>query len=306
MRKDFWSKVDLRSLRYFIAVADAGSFRRAAERLNVAQSNLSRQMIGLEEALGHRLFVRRARQVEITDAGQIFRREANFITSRLDRLPERLNSIASESRGSVCVGFTVSGSFHPLIALVIKTAARRESQLSLNFCVEARGSLLDAVVDRRVHACFVFPPATLSPEIRVDYLANEPILAAVHARHRLAGHAEVDLSDLAGEPFVLWERIPAPEIYDDIITACQKAGFSPRVISHVPEPISALLLTSAGVAVTLVPASLCSAHTGEVNFIPLANRTLNTSLALITRTDEHMIGVGLLRKHALAVAGGHS
>jgi len=100
----------------------------------------------------------------------------------------------------------------------------------------------------------------------------------------------------------LWERTPAPEIYDDIIAACQKAGFSPRVISHVPEPICALLLTSAGLAVTLVPASLRSTHAGQINFIPLTNRSLNTSLALITRTDEHLSGVGLLRKHALAVA----
>jgi DNA-binding transcriptional LysR family regulator len=189
-----------------------------------------------------------------------------------------------------------------LTAQVIETAARTESQLSLNFQVDARATLLEAVVDRRVQACFVFPPAISSPEIRVDYLTNEPIMAAVHARHRLAGRADVDLSDLAGEPFVLWERTPAPEIYDDIIAACQKAGFSPRVISHVPEPISALLLTSAGLAVTLVPASLRSAHVGQINFIPLTNRSLNTSLALITRADEHLSGVGLLRKHALAVA----
>jgi DNA-binding transcriptional LysR family regulator len=295
-------KIDLKRLRYFTAVAEAGSFSRAAERLSVAQSHLSRQIMQLEQALGHRLFVRRARHVELTDAGQILRQETNFITRKLDSLPERMNQAVGGASGSLCLGFTVAGSFNSLTAKVIEALAHKEPQLSLNFCVEPRRTLIEAIADRRVQACFVRPPAISSPEIRVDHLISEPILLAVHKDHRLAEKTEVDLSQVAHEPFVLWERVPAPEIYDDMMAACQRAGFSPRVVYHVPQPVCALLLVSAGVAVSLVPASLRSVHAHRVSFIRLAGQTLATSLALITRTEEHMAGVKLLRKHALAVA----
>jgi DNA-binding transcriptional LysR family regulator len=298
-------KIDLKRLRYFTAVAEAGSFSRAAERVNVAQSQLSRQIMRLEKALGHRLFVRRARHVELTDAGQMLRQETDFITLKLESLPERLNQAVGGASGSLCIGFTVASSFNSLTAKVIEAIVRKEPQLSVSFCVDVRRTLIEAIADCRVQACFVRPPAISSHEIRVDYLMSEPILLAVHRHHRLAGRAEVDLSEVALDSFVLWERSPAPETYDDMIVACQKAGFTPRVIYHAPQPVSALLLASAGVAVTLVPASLRSMHTDRIRFIPLAGGSLNTSLALITRTDEHMASVKLLRKHALALASRH-
>ena len=213
-----------------------------------------------------------------------------------------MNRAVGGESGSLCIGFTVSGSFHSLTAKVIEAVARKEPQLALNFCVEPRRGLIEAIADRRVQACFVRPPAIASPELRIDHLINEPILLAVHKRHRLAGRPEVDLAEVAQDPFVLWERSPAPEIYDDMMTACQKAGFSPRVIYNAPHPVCALLLTASGVAVSLVPEALRSVHTDNVRFIPLAGGSLHTSLALVTRADEHLASVKLLRKHALAVA----
>ena len=295
-------KIDLKRLRYFTAVAEAGSFSRAAERLNVAQSHLSRQIMRLEQALGHRLFVRRPRHVELTDAGQILRQETNVITLKLDSLPERMNQAVGRASGSICLGFTVAGSFNEVTAKVIEAVRRKEPQVSLSFCVESRSTLIEAIADRRVQACFVRPPAVSAPEIRVDHLVSEPIMLAVNKHHRLAEQAEVHLSEAARESFVLWQRNPAPEIYDDMIAACQKAGFSPRVTYHAPQPVCGLLLVAAGIAVSLVPASLRSVHTNRVSFIPLTDENLSTSLALITRANEHMVGVKLVRKQALAVA----
>ena len=296
------NKIELKRLRYFTAVAEANSFSRAAERLNVAQSHLSRQIMRLEQALGHRLFVRRARHVELTDAGQILRQETNIIILKLDSLPERMNQALGGASGSICLGFTVAGSFNAVTAKVIETIRRKEPQISLSFCVEPRRTLIEAIADRRVQACFVRPPAVSPPEIRVDHLVTEPIVLAVNKQHRLAGQAEVHLSEAAREPFVLWQRNPAPEIYDEMMAACQKVGFSPRVMYHAPQPVCALLLVAAGVAVSLVPASLRSVHIDRVSFIPLTGESLSTSLALITRADEHMAGVKLVRKHALAAA----
>jgi len=293
-------KVDLKRLRYFMAVADAGNISRAAERLDMAQSQLSRQIMRLEAALGHRLFVRRARSVELTDAGLILRQEAKFISLKLDSLPQRLNEARGGSIGSLCIGFTVSECIHSLPARIIESVRRLEPQLALRFCVEPRTVLIEAIADRRVQACFARPPAAPSSEIRIDHLATEPMLLAVHRRHRLAGRERIELAEIAGEPFILCERTSAPETYDQIVAACEKAGFSPRVTFHAPQPTCALLLASAGIGVTLVPASLCTAHTEDLHFASVAGDVLNTSVALITRAGEHMAGVALLRKHALA------
>ncbi|MGP0095167.1 MAG: LysR family transcriptional regulator [Xanthobacteraceae bacterium] len=295
-------KIDLKRLRYFIAVAEAGNFSRAAERLNVAQSHLSRQIMRLEATLGQRLFVRRARHVELTDAGQILLQETHFITSRLDGLPQRMNEAAGGSVGYLCIGLSLAECANSLTARVIGTLTRDEPQLSLRFCVEPRARLIEAIVDRRVQAGFARAPAIVSPEIRIDELVREPILLAVARTHRLAKREQIDLSEVAGEPFILCERGSAPEVYDDIMGGCQNAGFSPRVIFHAPQSTYALLLASAGIGVTLVPASECSSHADSLHFASLGDDIPNTSLVLITRTDEHMAGVKLLRKHALAAA----
>src|SRR5262249_1802750 len=128
-------KIDLKRLRYFLAVAEAGSFSRAAERMNVAQSHLSRQIMRLEQALSHRLFVRRARHVEVTDAGQILLEESKFITLKLDTLPERMNEATGGASGSLCIGITIGSSFHSMAAKIIESIVRQKPQLSLNFCV---------------------------------------------------------------------------------------------------------------------------------------------------------------------------
>ena len=296
-------KIDLKSLRYFIAVAEAGSFSRAAERLNVAQSHLSRQIMRLEAVLGHRLFVRKARHVEITDVGQIFRRETDIIISKIDDLPERLNEAVNGASGSICVGVTLASSFHSLAATVIETVLRADPQLSFRFSVKPRMVLLESLADRSVQACFAYPPDGCPPEFRIDHLISEPVILAVPKRHRLADRSEAKLSEIADESFVLCERGANPEIYDNIMMSCRKAGFSPRVIYHTPDPVSALLLTSAGVAITLVTASLRSVHADQLAFIRISDATMDTTLALISRADEHLAGVKLLRKHALAVAG---
>jgi DNA-binding transcriptional LysR family regulator len=297
-----FDRIDLKRLGYFIAVAEAGNFSRAAERLNLAQSHLSRQIMRLESVLGQRLFVRRARHVELTDAGQILLQETSFITSRLNRLPERMNQATAGSLGSLCIGLTVPGSYSSLPAKIIGAVTREEPQLSLRFCVETRADLIEAIVDRRVQAVFARRPSAISSLVRIDELFREPIVLAVARTHRLAKDEKVDLSNLAEESLILCERNLAPEEYDAIISGCQDAGFTPRVIFHAPEPSCALLLAAAGIGIALVPASMRSIHAEDLHFAKLTSDILSTSLALITRADEHVAGVKLLRKHAVAMA----
>jgi DNA-binding transcriptional LysR family regulator len=162
--------------------------------------------------------------------------------------------------------------------------------------------LIEAVVEREVQACFAPPPAVSSHEIRVDTLLREPVLLAVYKGHRLAGCDAVDLAEIANEPVVICERNWAPEPYDALMAACRKAGFSPRVICHAPQEACALLLASAGIALTFVPASARLLHADNLHFATLIGANLSTGLALITRADEHLASVRLLRKRAIAIA----
>jgi DNA-binding transcriptional LysR family regulator len=291
--------IDLKGLRYFIATAEAGSITRAAERLDIAQSHLSRQIMRLEAALGHRLFVRRARHVELTDVGQVLQRESKAIFAKLDTIPERMNEARGGSVGSLCIGFTTAASFHPMTAKMIEEITRQEPRIVLKFCVESRPHLIDAILDRRIQACFVNPPPCIPFEICIDTLVTEPVLLAVHKNHRLASRDQIDIKEIATEHFVLCERSLNPELYDDTIIACQRAGFSPRVIFHAPDPVSALLLAAAGVGVTMVATSVRSVHAQDLHFIALAGNIINIRMALLTRSDEHLAGVKLLRKRAL-------
>jgi len=299
-------KFDLKRLRYFIAVADAGGFSRAAERLNLGQPHLSRQIMSLEKSLGYRLFVRRARHVELTDAGQTLRHEVEQVVLKLDNLPERMSKAASGASGSLCIGYTCSGSFHPLMADSIQTMIREAPQFSLRFCMDDRAHLIEAIVDRRVNAAFMRPPAISPPEVQIDILATEPMLVALHKDHALAGKPHVALGDLADQPFVMCERGRWPETYDLVLAACQSAGFSPRVVLHALHPGAALLLAATGAAITVVPAELRGIHCGSLNFLPIDPGGLSTAIALSTRTDEHIVGVKLLRQHALAAAAARS
>jgi DNA-binding transcriptional LysR family regulator len=296
-------KVDLKRLRFFLAVAEAQSFSRAAERLRIAQSHVSRQIMSLEEALGHRLFVRRARHVELTDAGQVLLAETGHVMQRLNALPERMSAASAGAIGSLCIGIAAAGSFHSIVARTIESFARQRPKFVLKFSVASRSQLLESIVDRRVQACFARAPAPAWPEIRVEPLITQPMVIALPKSHRLAARDQVDLSEIAGDPFVMVERNWAPELYDDVIVACRMAGFEPQLVCHSPHELGALQLVSTGMAVTLVPAFVGGMNFENVHFASIADSALSASLEFITRNDEHSIGVRLLRKQALAIAG---
>lgn len=283
-------------------MAEAGSFSRAAERFDVSQSHLSRQIMRLEAAFGHRLFVRRARHVELTDAGQILRQETNFLSLRLDSLPERMSEAAGGFTASLCIGFTIDGCLNPMAAKVIRKLGQEEPQLSLRFSVEPRACLIEAIVERRVQAGFLRPPAACSREIRVDCLAKEPILVAVDRAHRLAGREQVELTEIADEPLSPMRKEIGTRDLRSNNEGLSDGWILPRVTFHAPQPTIALLLASAGIGVALIPASWRSVHAEFLHFASVARGILSTSLALITRADEHLAGVRVLRKHALAAA----
>jgi len=263
--------MDLRHLRYFIAVAEEAHITRAAARLGIQQPPLSQQIRALERELDAQLFRRKPRGVELTDAGRALLVEARIILAQVDHATATTRRTARGEQGRIVVGFTSSAPFVSFVPRVIRSF--RESHPLVSLILEEAGTA-DMVVDlrnERVDAAFIRSPVADPAGIVVRPLLEEEMLVALPEGHRLASASEdrddaLPLAVFAAETFVLYRRPGGPGLYDTIIAACHGAGFSPLVGQEAPRILSTLSLVAAGLGVSLVPASLERLHMDGVVF----------------------------------------
>ena len=256
--------MELRHLRYFIAVAEEGHITRAAERLGMQQPPLSQQIKAIERELDVQLFRRKARGVELTDAGAAFLEDARATLAQLDRAVETTRRTARGEQGRLCIGVTSTSSFHPLVARAIRAFSEACPKVSLTLEESpeqriARGSA------QRADGCRVHPHRARRPEgLVIHPLLEEPMVVALPSAHPLAKGAKdaaIPLKRLAAETFILYGP-PGTGMYDTIIAACHAAGFNPNVgnlgasTQQAPRIGSTLSLVAAGLGITFVPASL--------------------------------------------------
>lgn len=252
--------MELRHLRYFIAVAEERHMTRAAERLGMQQPPLSQQIRALENELGVQLFRRKPRGVELTDAGTAFLEHARAILSQVERASTTTRRTARGEQGRVAVGFTSSAPFHPFVPRVIRNFREHSPLVSLALEESGSGELVQALHTEEIDAAFIRSPLADVVGLEVTPLLAEEMVAALPMGHAYATRNDdkrrLPLVALANENFVLYKRPGGPGLYDTIITACRGAGFSPRVGQEAPRILSTLNLVAAGLGVSIVPASL--------------------------------------------------
>jgi len=249
--------MELRHLRYFVAVAEEGHVTRAAERLGIQQPPLSQQIRALERELDAQLFHRKPRGVKLTPAGRAFFDEARAILARTEEAIAATRRAAHGESGRIGIGFTSSASFHPFVPRAIR--AFREAHPLVALALEESGTveLVAALRSQTIDAAFVRSPVGESTDLFVRPLLEEPMVAALPSGHALSAGAEpLPLAALAGETFVLYRRPVGPGLHDAIIAACDRAGFSPQIGQEAPRMLSTLSLVAAGLGVTVVPASM--------------------------------------------------
>jgi DNA-binding transcriptional LysR family regulator len=280
--------MELRHLRYFVAVAEEGHVTRAAERLGIQQPPLSQQIHALERELDVQLFRRKPRGVELTPAGRALLDEARAILARADEAIAATKRAAQGEAGRIGIGFTSSASFHPFVPRAIR--AFREAHPLVALALEESGTteLVAALRAQTIDAAFVRSPFGDSLDLTVRPLLEEPMVAALPSGHALSGGGEaLPLAALAGETFILYRRPVGPGLHDAIIAACDRAGFSPRIGQEAPRMLSTLSLVAAGVGVTVVPASMSRLEAEGVAYRPLDPAALLTApLNLAYRRDE--------------------
>lgn len=276
---------ELRHLRYFVAVAEELHFGRAAERLHMSQPPLSMQIQALERSLGVQLLVRTQRQVSLTRAGEAFLRESRQILSRLEAAGRLARRVSRGEVGELAVGFVSSADYNVLPPL-LREFRQRAPEVRLTLHESTTDRQLESLVQGRLDVGFVLPPVE-DPRIAYRALHREPLLAALPSAHALARRrGPVPMARLADQPFILFPRELAPGLYDDIVSFCRSAGFSPRVEQEAVQMQTIVSLVSADMGVALIPASLVHLGRTGVTYKPLREAAPLTEIGIAWRRDD--------------------
>lgn len=254
--------IELRQLRYFVVVAEELNFTRAAERLQIAQPPLSRQIQSLEQALGILLFERTNRRVTLTTAGAVFLDECRQILAQVERSVRLAQRVAHGETGQLVVGF--EGAAHnELILQIIREFRGQFPDVDLVMQEMASGKQVDALEQRQIDVGLIEPIASRD-DIELLKLLSEQLVVAMHDAHPLASEGAIALSQLANDNWVTGQRHSGCGLLLRILDACQQAGFMPKVQQETNDLQMTLGFVASGLGVTLLPKSSALPNEGVV------------------------------------------
>jgi DNA-binding transcriptional LysR family regulator len=278
--------MELRHLRYFVAVAEELHFGRAAERLGMAQPPLSQQIKALEQELGVLLLLRTKRRVELTAGGAVFLSEARKTLVQADLATRAAQRAARGEIGRLEVGF-VSGAVYGEVPSIFRLMRTRYPDVALVLQDLTTEEQVEAILAHRLDVGLVRPPVIGAESLIMQVVWREPLVVVLPETHRLAGQPKIPLEALAEEPFLQVPRHLAPGFYDQFIRICAHAGFSPNIVQEARTTQTIVSLIAVGMGVSIVPASLQSLQRTGVVYRPLAPPVPTTDLAVIRRPDDN-------------------
>lgn len=259
--------MDLRRLRYFVAVAEELHFGRAAERVHVVQSAISQQVKLLEEEFGFALFERSRNRVSLTVPGEIFLPEAKDILRRADEAIRRARASAGGSVGRLAIGF-VDNALWSILPPILSDFRAARPGIELTLRPLARNEQIEALRAGVIDIA-ILPSPPPGPGFETALLAGAPLLAALPAGHRLSGLNSIPLAALAAEPWVAFPPMMRSRILDILATSCAAAGFTPHIAQEAEQLYTLIALVGAGLGVTLVPQWVAQAHPAGVCFVAI-------------------------------------
>jgi DNA-binding transcriptional LysR family regulator len=300
--------MELRLLRYFVAVAEAGHVTRAAESLGIQQPPLSQQIKTLEAQLGVMLFKRHPKGVSLTDAGRALLADARRILCSVEAMQERMHRIAGGLGGVLSVGFTSSVAAHAFTPRLLRSCRREFPGIDLRLSEANAAELTEAVAAGRLHCALLRVPVAHPPGVNFETLLVEPALLALPIDHPLArtyGSREtVPLKALHGQPLILVRRPGAPGMYSSLLAALDRQRIEVNVVAEVDRMMSNLNLVASGAGITIVPASMKGTHAKSVVYRPLpALASLEAPITLAYCRDDLQGAAGTFLGLARRIAG---
>jgi DNA-binding transcriptional LysR family regulator len=278
--------MDLRRLRYFVAVAEEASFNRAAQRLHMSQPPLSAQIKQLEAELGVLLFERTSRGVRVTEAGQLLLEEARRLFAQMDQAVRVVRRVGNGEVGRLTLGFVPSASDEALPP-ILNDFRERYPEVEL-FLREMRPNLIvQRLHDRQIDAGLLYLPLE-DPALEVACVLREPLVLALPEKHPLASEEKVELSAVAGEPFILPRRYSMmPGLHGQVIEACRNAGFAPEAVQKDVWLMQTIVgLVAGGIGVALVPESLRNLRRKGVAYRAVSGLSPTVELGVVWRSEE--------------------
>jgi DNA-binding transcriptional LysR family regulator len=283
--------MELRHLRYFLAVAETGHVTRAAERLGIQQPPLSQQIRALERELCLELFTRHPKGVSLTAAGVQLRAEALRILDGVAALEKRMASVARGHTGLLEVGFTSSAAAHGFTPLVLRACQRDYPDIELQITERNAAELIEAVADGRLHCAFLRVPVTRPQNVSFEVLLSEPVVLVLPIDHPLAQrYAEcepVPWQALDDQPLILTRRPSAQGLYSKWLELLQRRGLRVRVHAEVDRMMTNINLVASGAGISVVPASMQGHHRNSVTYRPVGEDFgLEAPITLAYRDDD--------------------
>ncbi|GAB3561546.1 LysR substrate-binding domain-containing protein [Spelaeicoccus albus] len=270
--------MELRHLRYFLAVAEDLNFTRAAAKLQMAQPPLSQQIVKLERELGTALFDRTSRTVRLTPAGSALAHEAQALLERAERSVEFVQQVGAGNRGVLRIGAVASAFSGILLDAIPEYRRRHPGVFIVPHDMEATPQI-EALINHTIDIGFF--RSTQSPNgVVTRTVEKEALVAALPTTHRAASDESVQPEKLAHEPFVLFARNNAPEAFDTIIAACTAAGFTPKITFEASNDHSLISLVATGFGVSIVPRSTSLLSLPGVTYRPLTTPTAQTPMSV--------------------------
>ncbi len=277
--------MELRHLRYFVAVAEERHFGRAAARLHMAQPPLSQQIRRFEAELGEPLLYRTTRSVELSPAGEVLLERSREILAAVDAAVDDARRAARGEYGRLAIGFTGSSTYEMLPSL----AAALRSELP-GVVLDLRGELLTPaqvarLIDGTLDLGLLRPPVH-DRDLNTEVLRSEPLIAVLPESHPLADSDAVPLEQLSGEPFITYPSHFRSVLHDAVEDACAAHGFKPLAAHEVAETATLVSFVAAGLGVSLVPASVRHMTVRGAAYRPLAEDSTQVELAVAWRRDD--------------------
>jgi LysR family transcriptional regulator, benzoate and cis,cis-muconate-responsive activator of ben and cat genes len=293
--------LELRHLRYFVAVAEELNFSRAAERLHMAQPPLSVAIRRLEQDVGEDLFVRTTREVRLTEAGVVFLASARRVLADADRAIVDARRAAAGELGSLRVAFSWSARFETLPAIGQALRARTPDVELLTqemWNADMASALRRGTIDAAVSLC-----PELAPDVGGEVIRIERPIAILPGHHALAHEAEIPVEALADEQLVLFPRELAPRLHDVLVGICRQAGFEPQLRTESFHTSWDLFLLPEVPVVALAPESVAGGLAEGVAAVALSGPIAGLETRLLWFGDEPAPMIEALRTAAHAVYG---
>ncbi|GAA5234963.1 LysR family transcriptional regulator [Verticiella sediminum] len=292
--------MDIRKLRYFVAVAEELSFSRAARRLSISQPPLSTQIKELESELGVRLLERSPREVKLTGPGEVFLSRARAILEQIDAAAVSTRRAADGGFATIRIGVVASGLF-TATPLLTAHAERIFPRAEISLFEMGSAEQLSAVLREQIDIGLVHAPVDV-PNLNSRLLTREPYVIATSSARARGRPAPAGLHAFADEPFIGFSREVSPALYDNLIVACRQAGFSPKLMHTARHVFTMLQLVREDRGVALVPASVAQAGIAGIALFALTDRINEVRISAVWRSHPSRLVQALVADLAPALA----